>query len=180
MEIGSIISSKIGKNQDGDKNVILLEVEISEEDDTDTIELQCAPGEDYKPPIGSRVFIEKVSDAYDVAIEVDDRVEPDSTLKDGECEKYSIKDEKRAAKIRWKENGELILNDGTDYAILFNEMKIAFDKLKSEVATLTTAVNVHAALAVTPFIPNHGLPAPVVVPPPTADMSSSKVEKVRI
>lgn len=83
MRIGRITDSKIGKNKDGDKNVRLLTVEISDPDDLQTVELINDAGEDNNPPIDSNVIILNLGDSWPVAVAVDDGVEPDAAILPG-------------------------------------------------------------------------------------------------
>lgn len=72
------------------------------------------------------------------------------------------------ATLKATADGELILNEGDDFAVKFNELKGAFDELKNYVNALVLPVNIPAATAGPPAVPS------------TADMSSSKVEKVKL
>ena len=87
------------------------------------------------------------------------------------------------AKLLFNASGELVLNDGTDYAIKYNELKTAFDQLKSDFNNLITAYNAHIHPVPGVLAGTVTVPSSVTVStgtPSTADMSSSKVAKVRL
>lgn len=81
------------------------------------------------------------------------------------------------ANIKFKNDGEIKLNDGDDFAVKFNELKTAFDTLKND-------FNSHAHAGSTDSVsgPCKILPPTATVPPAptTADMSNAKVEKVKL
>lgn len=105
MPVGEAKSSEIAKNKDGDLRVRLLQVEISDPDDLQTVQLMTAGGEDFVPPDGSIVVLVKAGDAWQLAVAVDDNVEPASDLEKGERELYASDGGVRKVKLRLKKDG---------------------------------------------------------------------------
>ena len=131
-EIGTITGREIEKNLDSEKKTLLLQVLVADDNDGQTVELQNQSGEDVEPPNGSRVFILDISDSYRIVVAVDDGIEPDPSIEQGERETYSSDGGERKAKIRWKKDGQLVINDGGDTAVKFSELQAAFDKFLSD------------------------------------------------
>ena len=73
--IGIIKGRRIGKNRDGDKNVLLLQVEIIENEDARTIEIFSSG--DFNPANGTRVYICDVTDSYQIAVATSDGLTPE-------------------------------------------------------------------------------------------------------
>ena len=74
---------------------------------------------------------------------------------------------------------ELTVFDGVDYAIKYLELKTAFDQLKTELNNFITVFNAHVHTGVTTGGGSSGLSSTPGVAA-TADMTNSKVEKVRL
>lgn len=172
--IGIIKGSEIKKNKDSDVKRVLLQVEFVE-GDVKTIELMTQVGEDVNPGKNARVIVIEDSESYKLGIATSDDIEP--TVDAGEKEIYSTDSPitTKKAKIKLDKNEQIILNDGTDYAVAYNDLKTAFDQLKSDFDA-----HVHAAgtLLDSTAAPCTGSTAAPVAS--TADMSAAKVEKVRL
>lgn len=172
INFGTITSVDIDTNKDGTDEVRLLTVEVYE-DDPVTVELRSTCGDDYLPAVGGICFFGDVSESYSVGISTDDGIAPDETIEQGERELYSYENGARKAKIRLKKDGDVVVNDGTDFAVKYNELKKAFDQLKadhdSHIHTTTATVGASASVG-------------VIAPPAasTANMAPAKVEKVRL
>ena len=183
MEYGLIKSRSIELNEDGEKKVMLLELEVSEEDDLQEVEMVSQAGEDYNPPDSSKAYFIRLSDSFGIVFAVDDGIEPDETIEQGEREIYSSDSGERKAKIRLKKDQSIVLNDGTDFAIQFTAMQTAFDTLKQELNALIQNYNTFITHTHVITAPTQQSGPPVPAPPgvpATADMSSSKVEKVNL
>lgn len=74
--IGEVTGNSIGKNRDGTKNVRLLQVKISDDDDVQTAELYSPAGDDSCPPDGSFVKIIDLGDNWKIAVAVNDNIDP--------------------------------------------------------------------------------------------------------
>ena len=138
MALGIITGQKIGKNKDGDVNRILLQVEMMT-DDVRTIELFTQAGEDTNPGNGCRVNIVPVSSSYHIAVGISDDLE--SECDPGEKEIYSTDSPVTAKKARilLNKDSEIILNQGTDTAVRFSELKKVIDELQDDISDLKNA-----------------------------------------
>jgi hypothetical protein len=161
--IGVITNTEIRKNRDGLGNRIMLQVELNDGDDIQTVELMTVAGEDFHPPKGTKVFVTEVGAAYKIAIAGDDGIEPSTA--EGEKKIYSLSSGAIAAIIHWMEDGQLVLNNGAGTAVEFARLKTAFDQLKSDFDKHTHAVN---KLLPTAFLDSLGFPCAGVTDPPVA------------
>lgn len=180
MEYGTLKSISDGKNEDGTRDVHLLEVDILD-DDPVTVELDASTNEDYLPRIGARVYFEEVTETYLVATRIqDEEVGIDTDLSSGDRVSYAISETgEKVASIRQKEDGEIILDEGTDYAVLYIEMKAAFDELKADHNALVRVVN-NLVLPVNIAALTAGPAAPLVAQTSTVDMRSARSGKIRL
>lgn len=189
--VGTVTGQSISKNLDGDLNVRLLQVEITDED-TQEIQAVYFGGEDNAPPEGATVYILQVSSAFKIVIGVDDGIEP--TIDAGERKIYSqasgvikafshykkdgeINNQNDNGFYDLKSTGQLELNGAGDFAIRFAAMNTAFNLLKTELNALVTAYNLHGH----PTAPS----GPVSVPdtpgvPAAAVMTAAKVNNVEV
>ena len=69
--------------------------------------------------------------------------------------------------------------EGGDFAVRFNELKVAFDELKQDHNDLVTLFNSHPHTGVTTGPGSSGPPASPGTPS-TADMSDSKIDKIEL
>lgn len=77
--------------------------------------------------------------------------------------------------VHCKVNGEVVINDGTDYAVKFDKLKKEFDDLVSYVNDIKTALT-GATAGTYPVV----YPAPLPAAGCTADIKDAKAEIVRI
>lgn len=175
MEIGRVTSAEVGQNRDNDTKSLLLEIQISDADDIQTGELFSQSGEDYNPPKDSRVVTLSLGNAFKVAIAVNDGTEP--TTGEGERELYSVENGERKAKIRLQTDGVVMINDGSDFAVRFSELKAAYDELRDFVNDfITNTYNTHTqpisgGAAGVPAVP--GIPT-------TATIDAAKVDSIKV
>ena len=71
---GIVTGFEIGKNRNGTKNVVLLQVRLRDKNDIQTVELMTPPGDDSIPPNGAKVAIFQVSPSYKIAIANSDNI----------------------------------------------------------------------------------------------------------
>ena len=76
IRLGTVTGRRTDKNRDGGGDRLLLQVEMSNADDVQTVEMINAPGEDSNPPNGSQVLIVDLGPAFKAAIAADDGVDP--------------------------------------------------------------------------------------------------------
>ncbi len=191
MPIGRITGRKIGKNRDGTKNVLLLQVEITAPEDIQTVELISQDGEDTNPVDNSRVVIIPIGQAYKIAIAVDDGIEPDAAQVPGEKKIYSSDGGAIKAFIQWFKTGAMIIsgtllqilgstkieitapiievNGNADFAVRYTVLETAFQAFQSEFDA-----HIHIGVLVGPA--NTGVP----IVPSAADITPAKVTTVKL
>lgn len=173
--IGRVTGRQITTNRDGVKQSMMLQVEITDPEDIQTVELISQDGEDTNPPDGSKVVIVSVGSAYKIAIAINDGIAPDVTLLPGEKKIYSSDGGAIKAFIKWLKTGVMILsgtllqilgstkieitapvieiNGSADFAVSFNDLKTGFVALQAEFDA-----HIHTG----------GLPGPLLTGVPTA------------
>jgi hypothetical protein len=143
MPVAKVLSRSIKKNRDGDRDVMLLEVEISEPEDRQDAELMPFAGMDFNPPDGCLVFLVESGKAWKIAIAANDGIKPRTNP--GELELYSL-DEfagERLATLLFDAEGQLKAQGGGDRAVRFSELKAGFDQLVSDFNAFVTVFNAH-------------------------------------
>lgn len=177
--IGIVTGYKIDINRDGDKQRLLLQVEMIT-GDVRTVEFIPQSGEDTNPAKGSRIFVmnedEFDSDSYQIGIASSDDLLPGNDP--GEKSIYSTDSPatERKAEIKLDTNGNIIIdayggtlveiktdgtiviNSGTDNAIRYTGYDV-------DIQSIVTQVNANLTLIAT-AIGNLGgsyIPVPLVV-----------------
>jgi phage gp45-like len=186
--IGEIKGRDIGPNRDGDHDVLLLDVELTEPDDVQTVEWMAHTGDDINPPDGSKVVVVSLGDAWQVAISADDLIAP--TVEPGERELYSSQGGTRKATVRLHRDGKVdiqadgkarltLLPDGTielngnqDYLVRFSALEKAFNELQKKHNDFMSAY-----VPGTPILA--GVPESGTSYKSLADISSAKVEDLK-
>jgi hypothetical protein len=160
--VGIIRGRKIKRNRDGDKERVILQVEILT-DDIRTVELFTQCGEDTNPADGCKVNILN-ADGYKIGVGISDGITPE--CKPGEKEFYSTDNPvtSKLAKIKLNKDSEIILNDGLKSAVNYQDLVVALN-------TFATAVNSVLATKL-----DGGGSAGVL----TIDISSAEVPKVKL
>lgn len=134
IESGKVTGREIKKNKDGLKSVVLLQVQITDPDDVQSVELMNQSGEDNNPPNGSRVTIIDIGMAYKIAVVSDDNIEP--ITNPGEKRVYSTDTDNSAvmASIYLKTDGAIRAENDNGYyelqpsgLILANDAQITTD-----------------------------------------------------
>lgn len=106
MQTAIVIGREIKKNKDGKKSVIILQCQITDPEDIQSVELMNQSGEDNNPPNESRVTIIDIGQAYKIAIASDDNIEP--ITNPGEKRIYSTdSDGNLKASIYLKDDGSI-------------------------------------------------------------------------
>jgi len=168
IRLGTVTGRSTAKNRDGEGNRLLLQVEMSNADDVQTIEMINAPGEDSNPPKGSQVLIVDLGSAFKAAIAADDGVAP--SMAEGEKKLYSISAGAVVAFINLLASGELELNGNADFAVRYNALETAFNQLQAD-------FDAHTHL----YTPGAGTPTQTGAPPAsTADITGAKVDTVKV
>jgi len=158
--IANIKNLEIRKNRDSGADQRMLSCEMTSPDDVQSVELSNTSGEDNNPLNDDVVLVLSITDAYKIGLLIDDGVSPDSSIERGEKLIYSRDSSNSVmAKIAFKKDGQIIMNGGTDYAVAFGQLKVAFDQLKLELNSALSALS---------------------LPLSSADIDPAKVEKVRL
>lgn len=111
MQTGRVTGRQFKKNKDGTKSVLLMQVELTDPADIQTIELMSQTGEESNPPTGSKVTVLPIGQAFKLAIASDDQIEPE--VAPGEKKIYST-DETGAtvkASVYLKNDGTIIADN---------------------------------------------------------------------
>jgi len=174
---GKVKSSKIETNLDGKKDVRILEIEVTEPDDVQTIQQVLHVGNDNGIVVDSTAIILEISEAFKIAIAFDDGITPE--MGEGSKKIYSQENGSIKAFINLFSDGNIDLNGDADNVTAFQDMKDAFDSLKDTVQTMTTVFNTHKHTGVLAGGASTGTPASSQTPP-TADMTNAKVDTVRV
>lgn len=181
IDIGIVRKSSIGKGYRSEKDAILLDVEMSDPRDIQSVEYLFAQGNCAIPVVGDTVLIHEVWPEYKVATASNFGVV--TAIKEGERSVFAVKDGEVAAVIDFLSSGELVLNQGEDYAVMYGGLQSEFDELKGKYNSL-----VNVLLAWIPVAQDGGaklsadLEAANIASPleSSADITKSKVEKIRI
>lgn len=182
VHLGTIVKSSIETNLDGENETRMVSAELSSAEDVQSIELIGQNGEQTNPLDDATVIILEITKNWKIAVAIKDLVEPDNTLERGEKKIYSLDSSNTIqACVRFKGDGTLILNEGTDWAIQFTEMKSAFDQLKNDFDAFVGKYNSHGhsyfpgplAAAISSPTTDQGSTS-------TADMSNAKIESVQV
>lgn len=175
---GKVVGSEIKANKDGDTNVRILSVQLTDTDDVQTVEYYDDGGRDYRPPDGAEVVILDVSSSHRIAVAVDDLLVP--AVGKGEMELYSTDTAgtAKAATVYLRNDGTIEILDSTDFAVRYSELKAGFDKLKADFNDfVTTVYNAHTHTS--PAGGSTGVPA-ALGGASTADISGAKIDEIKV
>lgn len=175
---GTVTGREIVKNRDGLTDRLMLQVEMSDTDDIQTVELYNTHGEDNSPIDGTKVIVIDLGSAFKIAIAADDGIVP--SMQVGEKKIYSL-DSGGAivAFINYLESGIIEINGNADFAVRYLELETAFNDLKSEYDDLVTKFNVHIHSGVTAGGANTG-GSDVSGNSSTADISDAKIDNIKV
>jgi len=170
MQTGLIKGSSYRVNRDGSGKKLLLEVEITDPDDIQTVELMTQAGDDINPPDNSRVTIIKIGSAWKIAIASDDGIAPDETLNKGERKIYASDGTDIKSFINWLVNGNVQINGSGDFAVRYDALSTILDTLATDINTELGKI----ATAIT------GLGGSYTVSPISINASSAKIETIEV
>jgi len=161
IKVGTVTGREIRKNRNSGHDVLLLQVEVSDADDVQTVELVTHAGDESSPPDGATVMLLQIGPAWVVAVGADDLIPPGIDV--GERRVYSQDGGVRKATIYWRADGQLELNGTGDHAVRFAALETAFNQLKSD-------------------FDSHGghFSGEVVPTPSTADISGAKINNIEV
>jgi hypothetical protein len=169
---GKITGSSIEANIDSETNVRMLDVEVTDEKDVQGIEQVLFAGDDVGLVDGATAIILKVSEVFKIVIGIRDKIEP--SMDDGERKIYSQANDTIKAYTNYLKDGIQELNGDDDFITAFNEMKDAFDQLKSDFDGHTHPFNYNAGPT-----PASGNTSAIAVGS-TADMAGAKCSTLKV
>lgn len=144
-----------------------------------------APGLEINPANGENIVVTKIkgSNSFVVSIGgVNQNITPD-TLR-GERRIYSVSEDGTEIKAvaKFKNDGVLELNGATDSAVLFSELKTAYDQVVSDLNDLVTAYNahIHNFVGVGPGNPGVTVVTTSTGTPSTGDISPAESLDVKL
>lgn len=175
MRTGLVKGTEIKKNRDGQSDVLLLQVQMADSEDIQTVQLLTQAGEDTNPVNGSLVAILPMGEAWKIGVAVNDGITP--TMARGEKKVYSSVGGTIKAFINWLVGGILELNGNADFAVRFTALETAFNQLKTELNTFMAVYNLHTH-PTAPVGPVSGPSAPGIAA--AADISGAKVDTVKL
>jgi hypothetical protein len=161
LQTGIVKGRQVAKNRDGGRDVLLLQVELSDPDDVQTVELMQSAGDQCNPENGSKVLVISNGSAYKIAIAVDDLTLV--AIEVGERAIRAVLDGSVKSSVLCKVDGNVVFNEGTDFAVQFTALKVAFDLL-----VVNFNAHFHVPSGPTPTVPS------------VANIDASKVAKVRL
>ena len=165
---GKITGRTITTNRDGTNQRVMLQVQMTNPDDIQTVEYVSLPGQDENPIDGSRVFILEVGDSYKIAFAVDDGVTP--AMATGEKRLYSVSDAGVIqAFINILKSGIIEVNGDADFAVRFNALQAKLTALEAQLLT-----HVH------PGVTAGGASTGASVTVFDIDISGAKVDEVKL
>lgn len=131
MITGTVTGREIKKNRDGDKNVLLLQCSMQENDDVQSIEWNGQPGEMSNPINGSEIIIDDVGESYKIGIACDDGIEPTTDV--GEKKYYSLDSGGAiSAFINLLNTGIIELNGNGGNAVKYAELNTGLQNLVTQ------------------------------------------------
>jgi hypothetical protein len=156
---GTVTGREVKPNRDGDHDRLMLQVQITNADDIQTVEYVSLPGQDENPIDGTRVFIIDISASYKIAIAADDGIAP--AMSEGEKRIYSLdSDGIIQAFIKLLNSGIIHINGDNDFAVRWTA-------LNTGLQNMLTALN--ADIVVAGGVGNT-----------TLDISGAKVDEVKL
>jgi hypothetical protein len=131
-QIGTITGQEIKTNRDGSIAARLLQVQISNESDIQTVQYMGAAGEDSAPINGDLVQIFSIGPAFKFAVAVEDQ-DNAASMGAGEKKLYSRDSAGAiAAFINFLAGGNLELNGNADFAVRFTNLESMVTSLNSK------------------------------------------------
>ncbi len=158
-EIAIVKNLSIGTGYTHGKNAVILDVEIDDPEDLQTVEYFTPSGFSTLPQIGDQVIIHQISPEFKVATATNSGI--NIPTEQGESSIFSLEGTTVKASAKFKKNGEIVLNDNEGYAVEYESLAEKLNELYIHVEKIATAAGI-----------------PVLTP--LWDIESAKVEKVRL
>jgi hypothetical protein len=178
LESGKIKTTEYEKNKDTDAKKLMANVEISDSEDVQEIEVVSLPGIKIRPLEGNRTIIIKCGGGYKVSVAIDDNI--DEEIEEGEVLIFGNDNGSISSSIKLLTDGTIEINSGSNFMVRYNELETAFNELKEKHNALALFVDSHAHTLVTPGSGNSGpVPAPSGATS-SADITGSKIEEIKV
>ena len=167
VELGTITGQEIKENRNGGIDVRLLQVEMSNGSDIQTVQHVPMPGDDSPPQNGDMVAVLPIGPAFKVALGIQDSVVP--SMNAGEKKLFSRDSSGNiAAFINFLSGGDIELNGNAFTAVRFSALETAFNQLKTDFD-----IHNHPTAPVGPVSPPSTAPS-------TADITPAESETVKL
>jgi hypothetical protein len=128
VKTGTITGRDVAKNRDGENDRLMLQVQLSNSDDIQTVEYVSLPGQDANPKNGTKVFIIEVGPSYKIAIGADDGITPG--MDTGEQRFYSVNDAGAIqAFINMLKTGIIEINGNGDFAVRWTALNTGLQNM---------------------------------------------------
>lgn len=112
MILGKVTNKEVRTDRDSENKVLMLQVELTDERDIQDVELFKSAGEDATPHDGAFVIVLSLSEAFKVAVGVEDGIEPETKAGEKEIYSYDEYGGSKLARVLCNEDGEVIHNEG--------------------------------------------------------------------
>lgn len=140
IENGIIIVDRIDTYRDALTPSRIFQTRFTEQADIQDTQQRQHAGFESRPPIGSKVAVVEIGNAYKLAVAEDDNV-LNSTLGAGETIVYSSESSVVKAFVKFLNTGILEINGDADFAVRYNELNT---KLQLLVTAINTALGTKA------------------------------------
>lgn len=141
IDTGIVTGREITINKDGEEDVEMLQVQMTDDEDIQSVQLMIQAGDDSPPPEDSLVTIVSIAEAYQIAVAVEDNISP--TMLPGEKKLYSSAAGVIKAFINMLSDGTIEINGNTDFAVAFDDLKAGFDLLRGELNAFIAVFDAH-------------------------------------
>lgn len=132
VKTGIVTGSELKKNRNGQKTRLMLQVQMTNADDIQTVEYVPLPGTDANPIKGSRVYILTVDNSYKIAVAINDGVTPETDP--GERHIYAVNDDGVIQSfIKLLKTGVIRINGDADFAVRFDALDQALQLYVNQV-----------------------------------------------
>ena len=159
---GRVRGRELIENRDGSHKVLMLQVEITNARDMQTVQYVSLTGDDSNPPDDSIVYMLDLGPAFKIAFAADDLIEP--SMGPGEKKIYSSDAGAVQAFINLLTTGIIELNGNADFVVRFTA-------LEAQMQILVTAINAAFATKLNGSGSAGGL---------VLDLSTAKVDEVKV
>lgn len=132
VNLGTVTGQEVKKNRDGKVQVRLLQVQMTNAEDVQTVQYMPTAGEDAPPRNGDQVAVLEIGPGFKVALGVSDSVVP--SAEPGERKTYSRDSQGAiAAFILLAKNGDIELNGNTNTLVRWGPLNTALQAMRTAI-----------------------------------------------